>query len=144
MEKCDGGDAFGGVRQAGAEHGSTEAERRACEIRLRAERKAGQLSRDLPTSPGARTDVRPSPTVGERFDQGGTVLKAAGISPRPSPSRVLAATRRRSGGPVRGGVFWQGRGGGRVSAGSLYRRPLVDEANDIQVLLPWDFSVRVT
>jgi hypothetical protein len=36
---------------------NTEAERQACEIRLRAERKCGQLTSDLMTAPGARTDL---------------------------------------------------------------------------------------
>jgi hypothetical protein len=33
---------------------NTEAERKACEIRLRAERKCGQLTEDMATAPGYR------------------------------------------------------------------------------------------
>jgi hypothetical protein len=36
---------------------NTEAERQACEIRLRAERKCGQLTEEMVTAPGARTDL---------------------------------------------------------------------------------------
>ena len=36
---------------------NVEAERRACEIRLRAEKKAGQLSKKIETAPGTRTDL---------------------------------------------------------------------------------------
>jgi hypothetical protein len=36
---------------------NTEAERQACEIRLRAERKCGQLTDEMVTAPGARTDL---------------------------------------------------------------------------------------
>jgi hypothetical protein len=36
---------------------NTEAERKACEIRLRAERKCGQLSAALVTAPGRRRDL---------------------------------------------------------------------------------------
>src|SRR5712664_1718361 len=43
---------------------NTEAERKACEIRLRAERKAGKLSAKLEKSPGKRTDLQPIPTMG--------------------------------------------------------------------------------
>jgi hypothetical protein len=38
---------------------NVEAERKACEIRLRAERKAGALSAKLERSPGKRTDKQP-------------------------------------------------------------------------------------
>jgi hypothetical protein len=40
-----------------------DAEWRACEIRLRAERKAGRLSKELEKAPGARTDLQPPATV---------------------------------------------------------------------------------
>jgi hypothetical protein len=43
---------------------NTEAERKACEIRLRAERKTGKLSALLEKSPGKRTDKQPPPTMG--------------------------------------------------------------------------------
>jgi hypothetical protein len=58
-----------------------DAEWRACEIRLRAERKAGQLSKRLERAQGARTDLELSPTVGRsptKQDQ----LTAAGVSMR--------------------------------------------------------------
>jgi hypothetical protein len=58
-----------------------DAEWRACEIRLRAERKAGQLSKRLERAQGARTDLELSPAVGRsptKQDQ----LTAAGVSMR--------------------------------------------------------------
>ena len=54
---------------------NTEAERQACEIRLRAERKCGQLTEEMVTAQGARTDLT--------SDHEGTklaALEAAGIS----------------------------------------------------------------
>jgi hypothetical protein len=60
---------------------NVEAERRACEIRLRAERKAGALSARLKKAQGARTDKQPLATM----DRGSTKaeqLHKAGISPR--------------------------------------------------------------
>jgi hypothetical protein len=59
---------------------NVEAERQACEIRLRAERKAGELSAKLEKAPGARTD-KPRAIM----DRGWTKaeqLKTAGVSPR--------------------------------------------------------------
>jgi phage N-6-adenine-methyltransferase len=52
-------------RAAALEHyarqaGNTEAERRCCEIRLRAERKAGQLLTDMPKDKGGRPEKNPS------------------------------------------------------------------------------------
>lgn len=55
---------------------NTEAERQACEIRLRAERKAGQLTAKLPTARGERTDLTSSHGA-TKFD----ALAKAGISP---------------------------------------------------------------
>jgi hypothetical protein len=55
---------------------NTEAERQACEIRLRAERKAGQLTAKLPTARGERTDLTSSHGA-TKFD----ALAEAGISP---------------------------------------------------------------
>ncbi|SEE37070.1 hypothetical protein SAMN05444161_5561 [Rhizobiales bacterium GAS191] len=58
---------------------NTDNERLACEIRLRAERKAGELSKQLEKAPGARTDKQPPGIV-----PGGSTkqekLEAAGIS----------------------------------------------------------------
>jgi hypothetical protein len=57
---------------------NVEAERQACEIRLRAERKAGKLSAELEKRPGQRTDKRPvgaAPT-GSKKDE----LRKAGVS----------------------------------------------------------------
>jgi hypothetical protein len=59
---------------------NVEAERRACEIRLRSERKVGQLSAKLEKSPGARTDLQPSPMIGRGSKS--DALRNAGISPR--------------------------------------------------------------
>jgi hypothetical protein len=56
---------------------NTEAERRACEIRLRAERKAGQLSAKLETAQGRRTDKLPDNMAGSTKTE---ALKTAGIS----------------------------------------------------------------
>jgi hypothetical protein len=58
---------------------NTEAERRACEIRLRAERKAGAISAKLEKAQGKRADRLP-PTMGRssKADQ----LRKAGVSPK--------------------------------------------------------------
>jgi len=45
---------------------NTEAERRACEIRLRAERKAGSLLSGMERTPGRRSDLGTSPHDGAR------------------------------------------------------------------------------
>jgi hypothetical protein len=59
---------------------NVEAERQACEIRLRAERKAGALSRELEKKPGARTDVQPRGTAPQGSPTKTQRLRAAGIS----------------------------------------------------------------
>jgi hypothetical protein len=56
-----------------------EAERKACEIRLRAERRAGQISKTLNKAPGARTDIEPL-SHGERGSTKQEALEAAGVS----------------------------------------------------------------
>jgi hypothetical protein len=53
-----------------------EAERRACEIRLRAERKAGALTGELARAQGKRTDRDTSSKAATKSD----LLKHAGIS----------------------------------------------------------------
>jgi hypothetical protein len=58
---------------------NVEAERRACEIRLRAERKAGKLSAELARSPGGRPAKTP-PTMG-RVSKADSLHKA-GVSPK--------------------------------------------------------------
>lgn len=55
-----------------------EAERQACEVRLRAERRAGELLKEKQRTPGARTD-KPSPTVG-RGSEYAQALDGAGIT----------------------------------------------------------------
>jgi hypothetical protein len=60
---------------------NVENERRACEIRLRAERKAGKLSAKLGKKPGTRTDKQPRSGVA-RGSTKAEQLKAAGVSPR--------------------------------------------------------------
>lgn len=55
---------------------NTEAERQACEIRLRAERKAGVLSSQMETAQGRRTDIT-SCHDGTKLD----ALERVGISP---------------------------------------------------------------
>jgi hypothetical protein len=57
---------------------NVEAERQACEIRLRAERKAGKLSAELEKKPGKRTDKQPVGVVpiGSKKDE----LHKAGVS----------------------------------------------------------------
>jgi hypothetical protein len=59
---------------------NTEAERKACEIRLRAERKAGKLSAKLEKSPGKRTDLQPIPTMGRGSKA--EALHKAGVTPK--------------------------------------------------------------
>lgn len=56
-----------------------ENELRACQIRLRAERKAGRLSKQLDKTPGARTDREPLGTA-PRGSTKREVLEAAGIT----------------------------------------------------------------
>lgn len=58
---------------------NVEAERQACEIRLRAERKAGRLSKELEKAPGARTDLEPLGTA-PRGSTKEETLTAAGVS----------------------------------------------------------------
>jgi hypothetical protein len=60
--------------------GNFEAERRACEIRLRAERKAGELSKKIDKSPGGRP-AKTLPTMG-RVSTKQETLAAAGVSVR--------------------------------------------------------------
>ena len=48
---------------------NTEAERRACEIRLRAERKAGQLRKQEQKNKGGRPSKKLSPIGGAGFDK---------------------------------------------------------------------------
>jgi hypothetical protein len=57
---------------------NVEAERQACEIRLRAERKAGKLSAELEKKPGKRTDKQPvgAAPIGSKKDE----LRKAGVS----------------------------------------------------------------
>lgn len=58
---------------------NTEAERRACEIRLRAERKAGQLSAKIDRSKGGRPSKTRAPAARvSKTEQ----LRAAGVTPR--------------------------------------------------------------
>ena len=57
---------------------NVEAERQACEIRLRAECKCGELSKQLPTAPGRRTDLT-SPHAAEGLTKAET-LQRTGIS----------------------------------------------------------------
>ena len=57
---------------------NTEAERQACEIRLRAERRCGQLTADMMTAPGRRSDIT-SPHAAERLTKA-EQLAGAGIS----------------------------------------------------------------
>lgn len=56
---------------------NVEAERQACEIRLRAERKAGALSRELETKPGTRSDRQPLPTMGRGWSEQDSARVAA-------------------------------------------------------------------
>ena len=63
-----------------------EAERQACEIRLRAERKAGALSRELETKQGARTDRQPVPMTGKGSPTKAEQLHGAGITQRQAKS----------------------------------------------------------
>jgi hypothetical protein len=58
---------------------NTEAERKACEIRLRAERKAGPLSKELERSPGGRPAKTP-PTM--RRVSKADALHKAGVTPK--------------------------------------------------------------
>jgi len=60
---------------------NVEAERKACEIRLRAERKAGALSAKLERRRGKRTDKQP-PALTDRDSTKAERLHAAGVSPR--------------------------------------------------------------
>lgn len=60
---------------------NVENERCACEIRLRAEKKAGVLSRGLEKKQGARNDKQPLPTMG-RSSTKKEQLRKAGISLR--------------------------------------------------------------
>src|SRR5262249_23152347 len=53
---------------------------KACEIRLRAERKAGKLSAKLEKSPGKRTDLQPIPTMGRGSKA--DALHKAGVTPK--------------------------------------------------------------
>jgi hypothetical protein len=57
---------------------NTEAERQACEIRLRAERRCGQLTTEMITAPGRRSDLT-SPQHAERLTKA-EQLAGAGIS----------------------------------------------------------------
>jgi transcriptional regulator with XRE-family HTH domain len=59
---------------------NVEAERQACEIRLRAERKAGELSAKLEKSAGGRPSKTP-PMMG-RVSTKAEQLKAAGVTPK--------------------------------------------------------------
>ena len=70
---------------------NTENERRACEIRLRSERKAGQLARQLEKSQGKRTDKpQPLPTMGRGSKT--EALRKAGVSPKQAEQwQALAA-----------------------------------------------------
>ncbi|QIG93835.1 MULTISPECIES: hypothetical protein [Bradyrhizobium] len=65
---------------------NTEAERQACEIRLRAERKAGELLRKLPKAKGGQ------PSKKNRYPEGSSSLKANGITHKQSANwQKLAA-----------------------------------------------------
>jgi N6-adenosine-specific RNA methylase IME4 len=55
-----------------------ELERWVAEIRLRAKRRLGEISRGLDKAPGERTDIEPLPNAGKRLKA--AVLKAAGVS----------------------------------------------------------------
>lgn len=57
---------------------NVEAERRACEIRLRAERKAGQLTKEVEKRPGTRTDRPPVTITGGSTKS--KVLRDAGVT----------------------------------------------------------------
>jgi hypothetical protein len=57
---------------------NTEAERRACEIRLRAERKAGQLLKKMPKAKGGQ------PSKKNRGPEGSSTLNSKGISKKQS------------------------------------------------------------
>ncbi|MBR0941018.1 hypothetical protein [Bradyrhizobium liaoningense] len=59
---------------------NVEAERQACEIRLRAERKAGELSRDLEKSKGGRPPE--TRATMDRVSTKAEQLHAAGVTPR--------------------------------------------------------------
>ena len=58
---------------------NVEAERQACEIRLRAERKAGHLTKQLEKAPGARTDQEPLGSM-QRGRTKREALEAAGVT----------------------------------------------------------------
>jgi hypothetical protein len=66
------------MRQAG----NTEAERKAAEIRIRAERKAGLLTREMEKHPGTRTDSQPPTRAVGGSTTKQELLESAGISPR--------------------------------------------------------------
>lgn len=59
---------------------NTEAERQACEIRLRAERRAGELDAQLERAPGARSDLSTSSHAGSRSETLSDKRKRLGIS----------------------------------------------------------------
>ena len=67
---------------------NVEAERQACEIRLRAERKAGHLTKQLEKAPGARTDQEPLGSM-QRGRTKREALEAARRSQMWSARRIL-------------------------------------------------------
>lgn len=66
------------AKQAGE---SLENQNMIAEIKLRAERRAGELSKDLPVAPGKRTDITSGHDVA-RLETKADALKEAGISPK--------------------------------------------------------------
>lgn len=63
---------------------NTDAERKACEIRLRAERRFGELTSALERAPGKRTDLPPAKAAGgsEQVSEYQETLKRTGVSER--------------------------------------------------------------
>jgi hypothetical protein len=65
--------------------GNREAERKAAEIRIRAERKVGLLTREMETKPGARTDRQPPSTT----ERGSDEQPSPNLGRGPAPKRDI-------------------------------------------------------
>jgi hypothetical protein len=97
---------------------NTEAERQACEIRLRAERRTGELTETLERSQGARTDLatseQPAPKSYEQQ------LADAGITKRQARRwQQLAAVAKAE---FEAAFAWTARAGPEPSGGRAYRQ----------------------
>jgi hypothetical protein len=81
---------------------NTEAERKACEIRLRAERKAGPLSKELERSPGGRPAKTPLAAVPEKEFE----MALADPTAKPTTNGIIKANMEPKPNPVSAEALW--------------------------------------